>query len=138
MTTEQMDWLDDHDPKWQAKLRGRRGYPMYRCRGCGVWPLVADLVEGRHGHVIHGDMMTPPELCGPVDAIEYRRWSIRPDVRLVRLLDWRVLRQSRAVASTSSRFHASACELSLVDTNDLNATNSTPMRYLRQERGGRD
>ena len=78
MTTEQMDWLDDHDPKWQAKLRGRRGYPMYRCRGCGVWPLVADLVEGRHGHVIHGDMMTPPELCGPVDAIEYRRRSIRP------------------------------------------------------------
>ena len=31
MTTEQMDWLDDHSPKWQAKLRGRRGYPIGGC-----------------------------------------------------------------------------------------------------------
>ena len=27
MTTEQMDWLDDHDPEWQAKLRKERNYP---------------------------------------------------------------------------------------------------------------
>ena len=24
MTTEQMDWLDDHNPKWQARLRRER------------------------------------------------------------------------------------------------------------------
>lgn len=39
----------------------------YRCRGCGAWPLEVDLAAG--GHVIRGDMMTPPELCGPVDTI---------------------------------------------------------------------
>ena len=27
MTDEQMDWLDDHDPDWQAKLRKERNYP---------------------------------------------------------------------------------------------------------------
>jgi hypothetical protein len=27
MTTEQMDWLDDHDPEWQSKLRKERNYP---------------------------------------------------------------------------------------------------------------
>jgi hypothetical protein len=27
MTTEQMDWLDDHDPEWQAKSRKERNYP---------------------------------------------------------------------------------------------------------------
>jgi hypothetical protein len=27
MTTEQMDWLDDHDPEWQFKLRKERNYP---------------------------------------------------------------------------------------------------------------
>ena len=48
----------------------------YRCRGCGAWPLEVDLAAG--GHVIRGDMMTPPELCGPVDTIEYGRWQIRP------------------------------------------------------------
>lgn len=24
MTTEQMDWLDDHNPEWQARLRRER------------------------------------------------------------------------------------------------------------------
>ena len=27
MTTEQMDWLDDNDPEWQAMLRKERNYP---------------------------------------------------------------------------------------------------------------
>ena len=27
MTTEQMDWLDDHDPNWLAKLRKERNTP---------------------------------------------------------------------------------------------------------------
>ena len=48
----------------------------YQCRGCGAWPLEHNLVAG--GHVITGDIMTPPELCGPVDMIQYARWSIRP------------------------------------------------------------
>ena len=26
MTTEQMDWLDDHNPEWQARLRREREY----------------------------------------------------------------------------------------------------------------
>lgn len=46
MTTEQQDWLDDHDPGWQAKLRKERNYPRrkrdsrpsgYRIRPVFAW-----------------------------------------------------------------------------------------------------
>ena len=45
MTDEQMDWLDDHDPDWQAKLRKERNYPRRKRdtqpSGFGIRPMFA-------------------------------------------------------------------------------------------------